>query len=115
MLFSDRSSMASPFNLPLLLASTTVPTTVDPAGKAVLPLTFSGRASVPRKVCPVRLVPEPRLLLRRITIGVPAGTTIGWGTGFGTGAGEASAMTLMGGGAGWGAEGTVADIALGTG
>src|SRR5215469_16302822 len=109
MLFSDRSSMASPFNLPLLLASTTVPTTVDPAGKAVLPLTTRGRANVPRKVCPVLLVPELRLLLRRITIGLPAGTTVGWGTGFGN-AGGASAMTLIGGDGGWGAAGSVPDM-----
>src|SRR5215472_3700393 len=115
MLFSDRSSMASPFNLPLLLASTTVPTTVDPAGKAVLPLTTNGRASVPRKVCPVLLVPELRLLLRRITTGLPAGTTVGWGTGLGIGAGGASAMTLIGGAGGRGAAGTAPDMASGTG
>src|SRR5579864_2078366 len=115
MLLRDRSSMASPFNLPLLFASTTVPTTVDPMGKAVLPLIFSGRARVPKKVWPVRLVPELRLLLRRIVTGVPAGTTIGWAAGFGTGAGGTSAMTLIGGGDGCGAEGGVADIALGTG
>jgi len=67
------------------------------------------------KVWPVRLVPELRLLLRRTTMGDPAGTTIGWGTGWGTGAGGASAMTLMGGFGGWEAAGAIPDIALGTG
>src|SRR5215472_12699544 len=92
MLVSDKSNWPSPFILPLALAVTTVPLTVDPATRAGLPRTLTGCASVARKVWPVWLVLELRACSVLIVRTVPAGTTMGWGLGFSTGGGGAAAI-----------------------
>src|ERR1700739_139057 len=92
MLVRARESSASPLILPLALAFSTVPLTVDRAGIAAIPPTLTGCANVARKVWPVWLALEPNACPTLTVRVVPAGTTMGWGGGGGGGAGCAGCV-----------------------
>src|SRR5215471_19603416 len=87
MLVSASDNWPSPLNFPFALAVTTVPLTVDPAGRAALPPALTGCARVARKVWPVWLSLELSACPVLTVSTVPAGTTIGFGGGGGGGGG----------------------------
>src|ERR1043166_2997768 len=74
-------SNAPPANLPRGFASTTVPSTLAPAGMATSPLTSTGFASVPPKLWPCWLSLEPTASARRMVSTLPEGTVTLAGTG----------------------------------
>jgi hypothetical protein len=91
---------------PCALASTTVPTTLAPAGITVTPWAWMGAATVALNVWPGWLTLEPSSCCVVTAICVPAGITIGGGGGggggvaaaVGAGAGAAAGAALCEGG-----------------